>query len=124
MGDLAAQQPRRLACHAQLARELRRRGRLLHRGQQPDRQQPLAQVGARLVEQGARGHRRLVAAARALIEPAAAQVPGCLVSAARTAEALPPALLEKRPPDVRGWSARVNGPCNVIVAESDALLSV
>ena len=78
--------------------QLRRRGRLLHRGRQPDRQQPLAQVGARLVEQRARGQRRLVAAARALARPAAAQIPRHRVSAARAAEPFPPALLEKRPP--------------------------
>jgi hypothetical protein len=42
--------------------------------QQPDRRQPPAQVGARLVEQRARGQRRLVAAARALALPAAAQL--------------------------------------------------
>ena len=63
---------------------------------QPDRRQPLAQVGARLVEQRARGHRRLVAAA--LARPAAAQLPRHRVSAARAAEPFPPALLEKRPP--------------------------
>jgi hypothetical protein len=64
--------------------------------QQPDRRQPLAQVGARLVEQRARGQRRLVAAA--LARPAAAQLPRHRVSAARAAEPFPPALLEKRPP--------------------------
>ena len=66
--------------------------------QQPDRRQPPAQAGARLVEQRARGQRRLVAAARALAELTAAQLPRYRVSAARTAEPFPPALLEERPP--------------------------
>ena len=47
VGDLAPHEPGRLGRHAELAGELGRRGRLLGRGQQPDRQKPLAQVGAR-----------------------------------------------------------------------------
>jgi hypothetical protein len=94
--DPAAQQPRGLACHAQLAGELGRRGRLLHRGRQPDRRQP--------------AHWQ---------EPAAAQMPGHLVSAARTAEALPPALLEERPP--AGVLASDTSPWNPPASANDPL---
>jgi hypothetical protein len=63
MDDLAAQEPGGLAGHPELARQLGRRGRLLGRGQQPDGEQPLAQIGARAVQDRARGQRALVVAA-------------------------------------------------------------
>ncbi|MBE3075719.1 MAG: hypothetical protein IMZ75_12385 [Actinobacteria bacterium] len=46
VGDLATHQPGGLERHAELAGKLGRRERLLGGGQQPDRQQPLAQIGA------------------------------------------------------------------------------
>jgi hypothetical protein len=76
--------------------KLGRRGRLLRRGQQPDRQEPLAQVGARLMEDRARRDGALLVAAGALIEAAALQKPGMLVAAATTGEAPRPAVLEER----------------------------
>src|SRR5665648_1029842 len=81
---------------AELARQLGRGGRLLRRSQQPDREEPLAQVSARAGEHGARGQRALVVAGGALIEAAALQVPGLLVAAAATREPLRPAVLEER----------------------------
>src|SRR5450756_1029826 len=69
-------------------------------GQQPDGKEPLAQVGARAGEDRAGGQRALEVAAGALIEAAALQVPGMLVPAAATGEALRPAVLEDRLPAV------------------------
>src|SRR5665647_2278459 len=62
---------------AELARQLGRGRRLLRRSQQPDREEPLAQVSARAGEHGARGQRALVVAAA-------------------TREPLRPAVLEER----------------------------
>src|SRR5450759_1532810 len=100
MDDLAAQKPGGLAGHAELPGQLGRRGRLLCGGEQPDRQKPLAQVGTCAGEDGARGQGARVVAAGALIEAAALQIPGLLVPAAATAEALRPAVREERLPTV------------------------
>src|SRR5450756_2056034 len=100
MGDLATQKPGGLTGHAELAGEFSRRRRLLRGGEQPDRQEPLAQVGARAGEDRTGGQGALIVAAGTLIEAAATQMPGTLVPAAATGEALRPAVLEDRPPTV------------------------
>jgi len=100
MGDLATHQPGGLDRHAELAGQLGGRRRLLSGGQQPDCQEPLAQIGACVGEDRAGGQRALIVAARALEQPAAAQVPGTLVPTAATGEAVRPAVLEDRLPTV------------------------
>src|SRR5450830_582489 len=100
LDDLATQKPGGLAGHAELTGQLSRRGRLLGGCQQPDCEEPLAQVGARAGEDGAGGQRTLVVAAGALIEAAATKVPGLLVPAASTGKALRPAMREERLPAV------------------------
>jgi len=100
MGDLATHEPGGLTRHAELASQLGCGWSLLRGGEQPDGKEPLAQVGARAGEDRARGQGALIVAAGALIKAAALQVPGTLVSAAATGEALRPAVLEDRPPTV------------------------
>src|SRR5450756_454315 len=100
MDDLAAQKPGGLAGHAELTGQLSRRGRLLGGCQQPDCEEPLAQVGASAGEDRAGGEGALVVAAGALIEAAATKVPGLLVPAASTGKALRPAMREERLPAV------------------------
>jgi hypothetical protein len=98
--DLAPHEPGGLTRDAELASKLGGRGRFLGGGEQPDRQEPLAQVGARARKDCTGNQRALVMAAGALAETAPAQLPGTLVPTARADEALGPAVLEDRLPAV------------------------
>ena len=98
--DLAPHEPGGLTRDAELASKLGGRGRFLGGGEQPDRQEPLAQVGARASKHRTGGQGTLVVAAGALIETTAAQVPGAGVPTATTDEALRPTVLEERLPAV------------------------
>ena len=98
--DLATHKPSGLAGHAELTRELSRRRRLRGRGQQPDGEQPLAQIGARAVQKRPCSERALVVAGCALIEAVAVEIPRFPMAATRTGEALRPAVFEERLPAV------------------------
>src|SRR5450830_1228925 len=100
MDDLATQKPGGLTGHAELAGELGCRRRLLGGGQQPDGEQPLAQVRTCAGENRAGGQGALEVAAGALVEAATTEIPGMLVAAAATREALRPAVREERLPAV------------------------
>src|SRR5450756_2534662 len=88
MDDLAPHEPGGLTRPPELTGKLGRRRSLLRGGEQPDGQEPLAQIGTCAGEDCAGGQGALEVAAGALIEAAATEVPSMLMPAATTAEAL------------------------------------